>query len=499
MSRLRNAFTTNDVRGENGMPTNSTSGSYLLDLFAKKGAARTEPVLSLVDLFKKGFQEDNLLATKFMFYNRDIRGGQGERRSFRAFLKWMAVNHPDIVKKNIHLIPEYGRWDDLFELFDTSLEEYMMGFVWRNLQDNPEVSGLVAKWLPREGKKLHSFAMKFMSAWELSPKQYRELLAGNTHVVETLMCQKKWGDIKYEQVPSVSMKNYRKAFSKHDPDGFVAYLGDVKKGVKTIHAAALNPADLVEEAFKYIQFTDQMRGTGGTSMWKNKYRMLDVPQTDRDALNAQWKALPNWMVDGKSILPICDESRSMSMFGGKPSGLSAAVATTIYVAERNPSIFHNEYITFSKTPAFRTIESDDFIQNVYDVADTQWQENTDLAAVFTLVLQRAVGAKLPPEEMPGTLLIISDMQFDTADSGWNQSALQMIDKKYESAGYSRPQIVFWNVRDSIGVAAKSDSKGVALVSGYSPSIMKQLCGTIETPMDIMLKTLNSERYSAVTL
>ncbi len=499
-SKLFSAVKTNDLRGENNMPTNSTSGNAVLDAFAKLGAMRKSSESDILNLYASAWREDRLLALKLAFYNRDIRGGQQERRSFRIILKWLVENDPEAVKKNIHLVPEYGRWDDLFVLFDTQLENFMIGYIWGSLRGEL-ANKLLSKWMPREGKKNDAYAQKFMKSFGLSPSEYRHLLAGNTQVVETQMCKNQWDSIKYEHVPSVAMKNYRKAYSKHDPTGFVKFLGDVKKGVKTIHATTLFPSDLVEKVFEYMHFQDQKRDYSGSRMiYRNVWNMGTVPQVEKDTIQALWNALPNWVTDGKTFLPLADVSHSMVMYGGKPSALSVAIALSIYLAERNPSIFKNEFVTFSGKPELQTLKSNDLFENVFNMSNTYWQENTNFAAVFDLILGKAVENKLSPEDMPDMLLVLSDMQFDQASGGdWNKNSLQMIQAKYNRAGYTVPEIVYWNLRDSIGVAAKQDSRGVALVSGYSPSIMKSLFGTIETPLDIMLKTLNSARYEPVTI
>jgi len=465
-----NRYQTKDTYTENGMPTNSSSGSWVVDLFFKMGASRNTSEGSLESLLMNAWAEDPALTIKAVFYNRDIRGGQGERRSFRIFLKWLAYNQLEVLLKNINLVPEYGRWDDLFGLLgiQPQLDEAIHGLIWYNLVTKP--NKLLAKWMPRENKKGHDYAIHFMKVYGLSPEQYRQLLVRNTEVVETLMCQKRWEDIKYAQVPSVAMNKYRKAFSKQDATRFTAWIQDVKSGKSKVNASAIFPHDIVRKVY------------GGYG------------REDADAVQIQWDALPNYLEPGKQVLPICDVSGSMS---GDP--MLICIALGIYLAERNVGIFQNEFITFSDRPTFTVLKGKNLYEKVNQLSRADWNGSTDIEKVFNTILFRANGAKLNAEDMPDTILILSDMQFNQCIQNASDSALEMMRKKYETAGYKMPNIVFWNLRDSTGVPAKVTESGVALVSGFSPSIMKQVLSDDLSPMGVLVKTLMSERYAPVTL
>lgn len=465
-----NAMTTKDMLTENGMPTHSTSGSRVLDMFFKQGGSRTMSERELEVLFAGALGENPLLAIRSMFYNRDVRGGQGERRSFRIFLKYLSLNHPQYAEKVLYHVPEYGRWDDLFAAFDTPMEEDALIIIMHGLVEGDR---LAAKWMPREGKKGHEYADRVRRFMGLSWKEWRKLLVGNTEVVESLMCGQKWTDIKYSAVPSKAMLRYRKAFGKHDPIRFSEFIGDVKEGKVKINSKALFPHEIVHQA-----------GTmyGG-------FR-LD------EALEAQWMSLPDYMPKGRRVLPVSDVSGSMY---GLP--LEVSIGLGLYVAERNVGPFKNALVTFSESPTFIDLpDSARLHEKLNIIAEADWDMNTNLTKVFDIMLHRAVRANLPAEEMPNVILIISDMQFDRCVDGGNDTALEMIDRRYRVAGYERPQVIFWNVNSLGGVPVKKDEQGTILVSGFSPSILKYvLTGELETPEEAMLRVLNSERYAPITI
>ena len=455
---------------ENGMPTRSSSVNSVLDLFFKMGGARNTDTQELISWLVKAFGENPELTMKCIFYNRDVRGGQGERRSFRVFFKYLAENYPDTALKVLPFIPEYGRWDDvIFTCFDTPLESNAADFILSALKSGDK---LCAKWMPRENKSHSEEAKKLMSYFDLDERSYRKLLAGNTQVVENLMCKNQWGEINYNHVPSIAMKNYRKAFGKHDQERFGKWIEDLAKpesGAK-IHADAIFPSDIVKNVA--VAYTLQ----------------------EKTLLDAQWKALPDYMPKGKHMIPVCDVSGSMS---GEP--MNVCISLGIYLGERNEGPFKDAFITFSGKPTLQVLKGKTLCDKYVELIRAHWDMNTDLEAVFKLILNQAQRYNLPQESMPDSIVIISDMQFDQCIEEPDNSGMEMIRRMYQESGYNVPNVYFWNVRTSYGVPVKFDEKGTALISGYSPSIMKNFLEGDIDPIKIMLKTLNSERYSKIKL
>ena len=467
-----NAMQTRDAVTENDMVTNSTSGSKVLDMFYQMGGSRGMKDGSLVRMFDTAFSEDALLATKALFYNRDVRGGQGERRSFRVMFKYLCDFYPEVAIRNLANVPFFGRWDDIFVAFGTPVEKPALDVIASALKVG---DGLCAKWMPREGKSNHRVAMKIMTHLGLKPKTYRRLLAGNTKVIETFLCNREWSAIDYNHVPSVASNKYRRAFGKHDFERYSAWLESLSKpeSGNKIHADAIFPHTLVH-------------GYG----LSNYGHLNPLDKT----IEAQWKALPDYVPDGKSFIPVCDVSGSMY---GEP--IEVCVSLGIYLSQRNKGPFKDAFITFSGRPALQVLTGDTLRGRVEQLQKADWDMNTDLEAVFKLILSKSVAGRVPAEDMPQTIIILSDMQFDQCVRSPGNTAVDMIRRMYSDAGYTVPNVVFWNLRTSSGIPVKLGEQGTALVSGFSPSIMKNLLSGEMSPDIVMLKTLLDERYARVVV
>lgn len=467
-----------DMVTENGMATNSTSLNACVDLFFNIGAMRGQDKQRLIATFSKAFNEDPKRAMKLLFWARDVRGGAGERQVFKDILVYLAENHDLVLRPNLHLIPEYGRWDDLLALVGTYLEKEAMTLISDALINE---NGLCAKWMPRKG----AVAEKLRKFTGMSPKQYRKSLVGLTNVVETKMCAKDWNSIEFGKLPSVASARYQKAFGRNAYESYSAYIASLVKGDAKINAGAVYPYD-VTKSLKY----------GNSSV-----------------ANEQWKALPNYMEGANDmILPVVDVSGSMSCpAGGNVSVtcMDVAISLGLYISERNVGPFKDAFITFSSKPQLQVL-SGSLKDRYTQMSNSDWGMSTDLEATFKLILDQATKHKLSQDKMPNKILILSDMEFNAAVSSggysirfkatsWNPTAQQMIEQMYADAGYKVPQIVYWNIQSrNGGVPVAFDTQGTALVSGFSPAIMTSLLGgDIEYPQQIMDKTILSERYAPI--
>ena len=464
-----------DIVTENGMATNSTSLNACVDLFFNIGAMRGQDKQRLIATFSKAFNEDPKRAMKLLFWARDVRGGAGERQVFKDIIAYLAENHDLALKPNLYLIPEYGRWDDLLTLVGTYLEEDAFTLISDALIAE---NGLCAKWMPRKGvvaEKLRKFT-------GMSPKQYRKSLVGLTNVVETKMCAKEWDSIDFGKLPSVASARYQKAFGKNAYESYSAYIQSLVKGEAKINAGAVYPYD-VTKSLKH----------GNSAV-----------------ANEQWKALPNYMEGANDmILPVVDVSGSMETSAGGSKTVTCmdvAISLGLYISERNEGPFKDAFITFSSTPQLQVL-SGSLKDRYTQMASSDWGMSTNLEATFKLILDQATKHKLSQDEMPNKILILSDMEFNNAtgsrgwrnETEWNPTAQQMIEKMYADAGYKMPQIVYWNIQSrNGGVPVAFDKQGTALVSGFSPAIMTSLLGgDIESPQQIMDKTILSDRYSPI--
>ena len=473
--KLVDALRTQDAVTENGMATNSSSLNFCVDLFFTIGAMRGQDKERLIRNFSLAFNEDPTRAMKILFWARDVREGAGERQIFKDILVYLVENQSETLKKNIGLISEYGRWDDLLVLAGTKLEKEAFSQVQIAIEAG---NGLCAKWMPRKG----TIAQRLREFMKMSPKQYRKTLVNLTNVVETKMCANQWEAIEYGKLPSLASARYQKAFWKRDGERYKLYIEKLTKGEERINAGAVYPYDVTKS----------------------------LERGNKDVANAQWKALPNFMEGStERVLPVVDVSGSMmSAVGGNGNVtcMDVSISLGLYISERNEGAFKDAFITFSAEPQLQILKgtlNERFLQ----LRRADWGYNTDLQKVFTLILDQAVKNNVPESEMPTKILILSDMEFDAAihssvnsvfsrNTQWSPTAHQMIQKMFGDAGYKMPEIVYWNIQSrGENIPVSFNESGTALVSGFSPSILKSLLkGEIVSPQQIMDETILSERY-----
>lgn len=451
-----------ETRTINGMKTNASSMNALVDLFFAIGASRGK---DMTKAFEKAIVANETLALRLLMWARDVRGGAGEREVVRKILTYMEKNHPAALERILPLIPEYGRFDDLLVFQTQAFKEKAYVIIGDALRAG---NGLAAKWMPRKGP----IAVEIRNFFGMSPKQYRKSLVALTKVVEQDMCAKRWNMIEYSHVPSLAAARYQKAFNRNDPMGYAKYKSKLATGEAKINANAVYPYDVIKSG-KF----------GG----------------DHAVMQAQWDALPRYIGD-ELVLPMCDVSGSMGCPVGGNDNLSCmdvCVSLGLYLADKNTGPFKDMFLTFSATPSINVLKGD-LRSKLRQLETANWGMNTNLNAAFDEILRVAVKGKVKAADMPKYLLIMSDMEFDRC-TRFDDSAMQMIQRKFEAAGYEVPKIVFWNLHARAGnVPVKYNMKNVALVSGFSPSIMSAVLGAKDmSPVSVMLETLNSERYAAI--
>ena len=471
------------TKTENGADAKNTTDSALLDMFATIGAMRTRSEDEIVKKFELAFQEDSLGAMRCLFYARDIHGGLGERRVFRVLLTYIANKHTEELRKNIDKIPEYGRWDDVYSLVGTKLEDNMWDDVkYQLLKDkvlmkNEESSSLLAKWLKKADasspntRKLGIYTAKKLGMSVYDYKRLCNRLRKHIDVVEQRMSARQWDTINYPAVPSRAMMNYLKAFARHDQERFEEYINKVSSGEQKINAATLYPYDIVEKILYHSE--------------------------NSKVLEAQWDNLPNYVDGDVNAVVMADVSGSMY---GRPMATSIGLA--MYFAERNKGAYHNLFMTFSGRPKFVEIKGNTITQKINFISRASWQMNTDLEAALMKILDVAIENHCSQEEMPKSLIIISDMEIDCCtNQKHRENFYDYVSRVYKEHGYKIPNVVFWNVNSRHDVfLADKNRKGVQLVSGQSVSTFKNLIGCVDkTPVEMMYSVLNSDRYQAIQI
>tara|TARA_R110002050_G_scaffold34397_2_gene86779 strand:+ start:561 stop:1991 length:1431 start_codon:yes stop_codon:yes gene_type:complete len=475
--RLIDALRTEDGYTQNGMTTNSTTLNSCVDLFFKIGAVRGKDESIKINSFTKAFAEDALTAMKILFWVRDIRGGAGERSTFKEIITYLATHQTKTLSKNLHLIPVYGRWDDLFTLLGTPLEKEALDVISKGLKES---NNLCAKWMPRgnsKNSKKNFLAKKLREHLNLSQKKYRNLIVGLSNTIEQQMCAKEFDKINYSHVPSKAMSDYMRAFTKHDTVRFTDYLEQVNSGDVKINAGAIYPYDVLKSL------------KSGNVL----------------GANTQWSSLPNYLEGNEEmVLPVVDVSYSMTCSaGGSPTlnCMDVAISLGLYISERNEGPFKNGFITFDNNPRLEYV-SGSLSERYKQMKNANWGGSTNLEITFQVLLDKATKMNVPKEEMPTTILILSDMEFNRGIRGGdNPTAQKMIERLYTESGYDTPKIVYWNINaSSDNNPVQFNKMNAALVSGFSPSILTSiLSGEDMSPINIMYKTINSDRYSQIVI
>ena len=475
------------TRTENGAVALNTTGDARLDFFGTVGSLRGADKQRITRLFSEAYREDPLFATKIAFYARDVRGGLGERQTFRILLQFMAKCHPEALRPNLDLIGVYGRYDDLYCLIGTPLENEMWAAMKRqfeedrqNLQVGNAIS-LLAKWIKTaDASSANTRKLGILTAQRLGYTVYEfkrlvRAMRKQICIVEALMSAGRWDEIRYSTVPSRAMMIYRNAFMKHDADRFGEFVQKAASGKETIHSATLFPYDIVEKVM---------------GMDWRRIRIIED-----ETLEAQWRQLPDYVEAGTNALVIADTSGSMC---GRPMATSVGLA--VYFAERNTGPYHNMFMSFSGTSRVHMLQGETLAQKIRSIDMNDWSNNTNLEAAFQHVLEIAVQNHVAQEDMPKSLIVISDMEIDRGEAG-NWTFYEKMSRKFRQFGYQIPNIIFWNVASRHDVFhADRNRTGVQLVSGQSAAVFRQVMQCVGlNPVEAMEKIINSERYAAVAV
>lgn len=484
MTQLQNELNNEKCLTTNGAVGYTTSGKRLLDINFSVTSLRKRPESEIINKFMDAYYENPVLAMRWLFYARDCRQGIGERRLFRVVMKHLVDVKPDMVRSVLKLVAEFGRWDDLLCLLDSDVKYDVLAVIKKQLDEdkknmsNNESISLLSKWVPslnassQETKRYAAIICKYLS---MTPRQYRQMLSMMRHYIDVVECKmsaKKWSEINYEAVPSRANLIYNSAFLRNDEERRRAYLNALSNGDVKINASVLFPDDIVHKyGCNYLRELETLNGT----------------------LEGLWKALPTLTTE--NTLVVRDGSGSMM---GKPMDVSTAMA--IYMAERSTGEFHNKFITFGAKPKLISLDGMDTLREklVKTYRETDCS-NTNIRAVFDLILQTAVNSNMHQEDMPKNIVVISDLQFDGRAFNFNQTLFEKIAQKYLTHGYQLPRLIFWNVNEyySNVVPIQQNELGVVLLSGYSQNLIKMVMSGEVDPYKCLIEQLNDKRYDVV--
>lgn len=529
---------------ENGAKGYRSTGKALLDLNFSVSSLRSVPNFEVVTRFMETYHEDRELALKWLFFARDIRQGMGEKRLWKLCMNFLARNFPDHIRHLItpEIMGEYGSWKDILVFFGTPLQEDALKCIQEQLrrdrinQMEGKPISLLAKWLPSintTSADSRKIAAVISNHLHLKKRDYRKMLADMRRyikVVEQKMSAGEWNRIEYEHVPSVANMKYAKSFMRHDEDRRREYLAALSKGEVKINSKDLFPYQITckmhefyANVFRGLAYSDGIRDRDLAKRGiyiKHDFELtsnykVEWENYNMDMIEGMWKNLPNLIPEDASVLVVRDGSGSMGCNGLPGTNVSAfdvANSLTMYFAERLPKPWRNKFITFSARPEMITLpdtlknyDGKEFTASTFDkfrcMLYNDDMTNTDIEAVFDLVLSTAVNNNLKQEELPNSILIISDMEFDDATTeSPNKTLFSYIEQKFTDKGYKLPRLVFWNVCSRTEtIPVKENELGVTLVSGFSIQIMNMVMSNKTDPYEVLLETLNSERYKPITV
>ena len=503
---------TNFTYTENGGIIHKTTKSDLLDMFAMGAAYRNRSDEDVILLFKNAFEENPVYALKCLFYIRDIRGGQGERRFFRVCMTWLANNHTEAARRNLQHVAEYGRWDDLYVFVGTKLECEALQVIRGQLALDVQCKtpSLLAKWLKsentssRESQRLAKITRQYLN---MTPRQYRKtlsILRKRINVLERLMSENRWDEIEFDKIPSRAGMIYKNAFARHDlerakNENVQTYAEFARDTTKTVNAKALYPYECVSEAVNLMI----PRGWWG-------YDRVNVDENDvnRLMINKYWDNLTDYFQNSTfNGIAVVDTSGSMT--GREASApINVAISLGLYCAEKNSGPFADHYISFSSRPQLIRTKGVDFCDKVARIYETNLCENTNIEATFDLLLDVATDPRTKREDIPQNVIVISDMEFDSATSNyWGgsrsninshncETVMEGIARKWAQYGLELPHLIFWNVDARQNNIPMLGQGRVSFVSGFSPSIFETIMSG-KTGYDLMMEKLNSERYEVI--
>jgi hypothetical protein len=453
----------NKTHTENGMKALKSSLNANVDLFFAIGASRGKDI---TQQFEAALLEDREMALRCLLWARDAREGSGERQIFRSMLQHLERIDNEALDAVLPLVAELGRWDDLLVFQTDQYKAKAFSLIAAGLEAG---NSLCAKWMPRKGVT----AVELRKFLGMTPKQYRKTLVTLSDTVEQRMCAKAWDSIEFGKLPSLASARYQKAFVRNCGEAYNKYKAALVKGEAKINAGAVYPYDITKS----------------------------VAYGDQTVAEAQWKALPNWLTEGETILPMIDISGSMSVPAGGNANVSCmdvSISLGLYIAEKQQGPFHGMYLTYSAKPTLDVLKDTDSLKTKIAQLHRNGGYNTNIKAAFDEVLRVAKKNKVAQADMPKYIVIFSDMQFDSAQvNGRDVNAFKMAKQMYKDAGYEMPTIVYWNLNHrGNNTPVEYNDRGVALVSGFSPSLMRSILSAKQvTPIDIMRETLMKPRYA----
>lgn len=485
----------------NGDITYKDTLSANLDLFSKAGGARgndfyfdiSTSAMDYIEMFKEALNEDENIALRNLLNIRDFRhSGKGERLLFRELISYLAQERPTIAKKLIEsgIVEQLGRWDDLIFLFEYSYNQGyhmdVLNAIVKQIKQamNETPVSLVYKWLPTNTRNKRVYKV----ANELYPmlgyhnfKEYRKDVSAHRKslkLIETYLSDKDYDPIEVSHIPSRAFNKYQSALVRHIPDKMDKFYSEVSDGTKKVKVSGITPDEIVSPLINDL-----------SCWWDDS---SNINKSQMRLIEESWKEMIKNNKDIGNSLVVADVSGSMT---GKPMEVSVSLA--MLFGQAMTGEFHNTFMTFASTPQLIKLSDNDSLrESVKKVLHADWDTSTDIDAVFEKILDTAKNNHLEQKDMPERIVIISDMQFDSAVS--DKPHIERWKESFKQAEYKLPTIVYWNVSSYNNSPATKDEENVALVSGFTQGTLDAVINSKDiTPASVMLEALNKPEYDIV--
>ena len=546
MSQFLTAATTKDSRTWNDAISHSTTGNSCLDYFAKCGSYRGRTQAEVDKDMASIFGEDETTALSIVFYNRMVtrrarlelgeytevvQKGQGQKDEFIRSIIWLSKNRPQLLQDNLWLIPIAGCWKDLwydspvtglYHYIDPTSVYNMLTFVMGNADNN--IIALIAKYLPRirsksnvknqRHRRQNAWAIGLCEHLSITQKEYRHFKSNpiyKAHLWQRQMSHKQWDNIDFGKIPGKALFNI-------------------------IKGKILGKHNIEEKYLNWIETQPVAKFTGYI------YELLKAAQTRKNVsqtytYNKQFDGLLDLAKESdneflkKGVLCALDTSGSMvcqiNNDSNAPTALDVCVSLGIYFSSLLEGLFKDHVIAFSDNSKIYKLNGN-FCNRVDQIkAEPWWMGSTNFQSVIDEIVRvRQNNPKIPVEEFPGILLVVSDMQFNPAikTSIWSYGSSQYTPEqektnyetamaKLEAVGLPKMTVVWWQVngRDTVDFPSKMDDEGTVLISGFDPAIVSRILGkdtvvdktTGEkrkmTPLETMINCLDQELLNKLVI
>lgn len=487
MNKFTDALQTNDALTWNGAISHSTSGNAILDYFAKCGSYRNRTQAEVDADMARIFGEDETLAMKVVLYNRmvtrkckgfvdetEMQRGQGQKDEFIKSLNWIERNRPNLLKKNLWLVPEVGNWHDLFyHSPSTKVSNYVdtkltYSLIKQGIENNYHRQ-LLAKYLPKirsasnvtndRHRKLNEWARGLCAYLGWTEREYRKFKSNPenvAHLWQRKMSNNDW-KLNFNTIPGRALNKIvnGKVLSRHNLEG--DYLKWIEK--QPVAKFTGYPYELYQKA------------KGGRNLVKTH------------TFNKQFDGLIEKAKDGvnpellkRGVLCALDTSGSMECGNSGVAPIDVCVGLGLFFSELLEGAFHNNVIMFDNHSRLLQL-SGKFCDKVDQIKNSAiaWGGTNFQSVIDEIVRVRQSRPEIPVEEYPGVLLVVSDMQFNPT-VGNTKTNYEAAMSKLEAVGLPKMTVIWWNVngRFTDDVPSKMTDEGTVLISGFDGSIVSSL-------------------------